>query len=158
MYKHWIHEGGISTPFIIHWPDGVSAKGELRHQCAQLPDVMATFLEVAGVDYPETFEGKKIKPLEGVSMVPTFSDRPHAREALFWEHHGNRGVRKGKWKLVAKQYEGWELYDMEADRSELTDLSEDSREIVEELTELYRAWARRCNVMEFEDLRALRHS
>jgi len=156
FYKHWIHEGGISTPFIVHWPTGIEVKGELRHQAAQLPDVMATFLELAGCDYPETYEDKPIKPLEGKSMVPTFSNRPHQRDVLYWEHHGNRGVRKGSWKLVAEKNAPWELYDMEQDRSELNDLAAANPAVVEELAALYFAWAKRCNVMEFDDLRALR--
>lgn len=156
MYKHWIHEGGISTPFIVHWPEGLKAKGELRHQPAQLPDVMATFLEIAGLAYPETHAGRTIKPLEGVSMVPTFKDLPHGRDVLFWEHHGNRGARKGKWKLVAKKNEAWELYDMVEDRSELHDLAAAHPDVVEELTGRYFEWAKRCNVMEFDDLRAHR--
>jgi arylsulfatase len=156
FYKHWIHEGGISTPFIVHWPAGLEAKNELRHDPAQLPDVMATFLDIAGVDYPETHEGRPIKPLEGFSMVPTFTGKPHSREVLFWEHHGNRGARRGKWNLVAQKNCGWELYDMVADRSELNDLSAENPKIVEELKALYFDWAKRCNVMEFDDLRALR--
>lgn len=156
FYKRWIHEGGISTPFIVHWPNGVAAKGELRHQPAQLPDVMATFLDVAGVNYPETCDGKEIKPLEGVSMAPTFTNQPHERDVLYWEHQGNRGVRKGNWKLVAECNKDWELHDMVEDRSELRDLSTEHPEIIEELQDLYFAWEKRCGVMEFDDLRALR--
>lgn len=155
-YKHWIHEGGISTPFIVHWPEGVQAKNELRHQPAQLPDVMATFLDITGIPYPETYNGNKIKPLEGHSLVPTFTDQPHGREVLYWEHHGNRGVRKGKWKLVSEKNEPWELYDIEAERSEINDLVDEKPEIVEELKKLYFAWAERCGVLEFDDLRAHR--
>ena len=161
FYKHWIHEGGISTPFIVHWPAGLKAKGELRHQPAQLPDVMATCLDIAGVDYPRQYQGKPVKPLEGVSMVPTFTNQPHGRETLYWEHHGNRGVRQGKWKLVARQDENnssgpWELYDMGEDRSELHDRATDYPEVVETLKGLYFAWAERCGVWEFDDLRAHR--
>lgn len=155
-YKHWIHEGGISTPFIVHWPNGLKATGALRHQAAQLPDVMATFLEIAEVDYPAEYEGNKIKPAEGVSLVPTFTDEPHGREVLYWEHHGNRGVRKGDWKLVAEKNQPWELYDLKGDRTELNDLVNDRTDIVEELKKLYFAWAARCGVMEFDDLRAHR--
>ena len=75
---------------------------------------------------------------------------------LYWEHEGNRGIRKGKWKLVAKKNEAWELYDIEADRSELNDLVAEHLGIVDELKELYFIWAKHCNVMEFDDLRALR--
>ena len=156
MYKHWIHEGGIATPFIVHWPEGIEAKGKLRHQPAQLPDVMATFLEIAGVSYPDSYQGKAIKPLEGFSMTPTFENKPFGRDVLYWEHEGNRGVRRGKWKLVAKTNEPWELHDMAFDRSELHDVAAENPGIVEELSRLYHAWAARCNVMEFDDLRALR--
>ena len=161
MYKHWIHEGGISTPFIIHWPKGIKDRGALRHQPAQLPDVMATFLDIANIEYPETYKGNTIKPAEGFSLVPTFTDGQHARKNLFWEHHGNRGTRRGKWKLVAKQGEDqksgpWELYDMTADRSELNNLAQVKPEIVMELEGQYLEWAERCDVMDFDDLRALR--
>ena len=155
-YKHWVHEGGIATPFIVHWPEGLKAKGELRHQAAQLPDVMATFLDICGVDYPETYEGKNIKPLEGVSLVSTFTNKPHGRKVLYWEHEGNRAVRKGKWKLVAKKNQPWELHNMDEDRCELVDLAEKHQDIVEELISLYDVWAKRCDVLEFDDLRALR--
>lgn len=161
FYKHWIHEGGIATPFIVHWPNGLDAEGELRHQPAQLPDVMATILDITQTPYPRTHAGQDIKPLEGFSMVPTLINEPHQREALFFEHHGNRGVRRGKWKLVA-EFAGknlpWELYDMDSDRSELYDLSAEHPALVEELKALYFDWARRCGVMEMDDLRALRQA
>ncbi len=156
MYKSWIHEGGISTPFIVHWPAGIRTRGGLRHQPAQLPDVMATVLELAGIGYPESREGRALKPLEGVSMVPTFLDLPHARELLYWEHEGNRGVRKGRWKLVARTGSAWELYDMEADRSELQDLAQQHPRVVAELVARYADWAARCNVIDTEALRAHR--
>ena len=135
---------------------GVAARGELRHQPAQLPDVMATFLDVAGVEYPRTHEGREIKPLEGVSMTATFADRPHGREVLYFEHMGNRAVRRGKWKLVAQRNGPWELYDMEAGRTETEDLAAEHPETARELAKLYYAWAKRCNVMSWEDLCAYR--
>lgn len=160
MYKHWIHEGGISTPFIVHWPDGISDHGEIRHQPAQLPDVMATFLDIAGVCYPDSYEGHDIKDLEGFSMVPTFSNHAHGREILTWEHHGNRGVRIGDWKLVCKSmefgYSPWELFNMQKDRSELNDLSGEYPEKVEELKKAYFEWANRCDVMDYDDLKSHR--
>ena len=164
MYKHWIHEGGISTPFIVHWPEGIKARGELRRQPAQLPDVMATFLDIADVEYPETYNGHTIQPAEGFSMAPTFSNEAHGREYLFWEHHGNRGTRKGKWKLVAKQIAKggspgpWELYDMDVDRTELNDLSQEHTEIVKEMEEEYFKWAKRCKVQEMDDLKTHRQA
>jgi arylsulfatase A-like enzyme len=156
LYKHWVHEGGIATPFIAHWPAGIGARGELRHQPAQLPDVMATFLDVAGAQYPETFEGRAITPLEGFSMTPTFLDRHHTRDGLYWEHEGNRAVRKGKWKLVCKFPGKWELFNMERDRTELCDISGERPDIVRELSELYMQWAERCSVTPWEDIQKLR--
>ena len=156
LYKHWIHEGGISTPFIAHWPAGIKAKNELRHQPAQLPDVMATFLDVADVEYPTTYNGNEIKPAEGFSMTPIFKNKPHGRDVLYWEHEGNKAVRKGKWKLVRKYPGEWELYDIEADRTETNNVVKDHPDTVRELTALYEQWADRCDVVPWNELLELR--
>jgi len=158
LYKHWVHEGGIATPLIVHWPSGIAARGEWRHQPAQLPDIMATVLEAAGVPYPDAYEGRRIQPLEGFSLVPTFADRPHGREVLYWEHEGNRAVRKGRWKLVSKFPGAWELYDMEADRTETTDLLARHPDIAAELEALHDQWAQRCGVLPWVDLEKRRKS
>jgi arylsulfatase len=155
-YKRWVHEGGIATPFIVHWPAGIGAKGELRHQPAQLPDVMATLLDVVGIDYPESYGGRTIKPLEGFSMVPTFANQSHIRPVLYWEHEGNSAVRKGKWKLVCEYPGVWELYDMESDRTEMHDLSAVQPDVVRELTQLYELWAEGCNVLPWKRLGEIR--
>ncbi len=155
-YKRWAHEGGIATPFIVHWPAGINSPGELRHQPAQLPDIMATLLDVAGVEYPASYGGREIKPLEGFSMAPTFVDQPHNRPVLYWEHEGNRAVRRGRWKLV-REYPGtWELYDMESDRTEMHDLSGEHPTVVAELSRLYEQWAKRCNVLAWRQLGKMR--
>jgi len=156
LYKHWVHEGGIATPFIAHWPAGIAARGELRHQPAQLPDIMATLLEVAGVAYPESVAGRPIPPCEGFSMVPTFTDRPPLREVLYWEHEGNKAVREGKWKIVCKHPGPWELYDIENDRTETTDLAADQPTVVAELAARYDEWAARCKVVPWAEIIARR--
>ena len=145
-YKHWVHEGGIATPFIAHWPAGIKAKGDLRRQPGHIIDIMATCVDVAGAPYPTEHDGTPITPLEGRSLAPAFAGLPVQREALFWEHEGNRAVRRGKWKLVSKHPGEWELYDLEADRTELDDLATQRPDKVEELTSLYAAWAERCGV------------
>lgn len=146
-YKHWIHEGGIATPFILSWPAGLEG-GILRSQPHQLPDVMATVLDAAGVEYPSTYRGRELLPLEGVSMMPTLKqDSSDPERFLFWEHEGNCGVRRGIWKLVKKYGLEWELYDMVADRTELHDLADSQREIVSELAAAYQEWAKRCCVV-----------
>jgi arylsulfatase len=151
-YKHWVHEGGISTPLVVHWPAGIKAAGELRHQPGHLIDLMATCVDVAGAHYPAEFRGQAIKPMEGRSLTPAFADEAIDREAIYWEHKGNRAVRVGKWKLVAKGRSGqddvtWELYDIDADRSELHDLASQQPDRVREMAALWRAYAERANVL-----------
>ena len=151
-YKHWVHEGGISTPLIAHWPAGIRAKNELSHQHGHLIDLMATCVDVSGATYPSRYKGQKIKPMEGKSLAPVFENKPIKREALYWEHEGNRAVRAGKWKLVAKGRAGqddvvWELYDIEADRSELHDLAAEEPKRLKEMVGLWQAYAERANVL-----------
>jgi arylsulfatase A-like enzyme len=147
-YKHWVHEGGISTPLVAHWPSKIRAKGELRHQPGHLIDVMATCLDLAGAKPLERFGERPAPPPEGKSLVPAFEGKPIERDALYWEHEGNRAVRVGKWKLVAKGPGAkWELYDVAADRCELHDLAGQQPERAKELTAKWEAWAKRANVL-----------
>jgi arylsulfatase A-like enzyme len=144
-YKHWVHEGGISTPLVAHWPKGISAKGELRHTPGHLIDVAATCYDLAGAEYPKAVDGRPITPLEGASLAPAFAGKPLVRD-LFWEHEGNRAVRSGNWKLVAKHGGAWELYDIAKDRTESTDLAPKHADTVKELAAKYDAWAKRALV------------
>jgi arylsulfatase len=147
-YKHWVHEGGISTPLIVHWPAGNKRRGELERTPGHLIDIMATCVDVAGATYPKEHAGQAIQPMEGKSLAPLFAGKPIEREAIYWEHEGNRAVRVGNWKLVAKGPAGkWELYDIDRDRSELHDLAADEPERVKQMTQLWEAWARRANVL-----------
>jgi len=110
---------------------------------------MATCVDVAGAQYPAQRAGEKIPPMEGVSLRPAFAGRSIARpEPIFWEHEGNRAIRDGKWKLVAKGPAGpWELYDMEADRTETRDLAGAHPDVVGKMTAQWEAWARRARVL-----------
>jgi arylsulfatase len=149
-YKHWVHEGGISTPLIVHWPTGVpkARNGSLERQPAHLIDLMATCLDVSGAHYPDTLNGQKIKPFEGTSLVPAFSGKEiNRKNPIFWEHESNRAVRDGKWKLVAKADQKWELYDMNNDRTEMHDVASSNPEKVNELSVKWDAWAARCDVL-----------
>jgi arylsulfatase len=146
-YKHWVHEGGISTPLIAHWPARIERDGELEHQPGHLIDLMATCVDVAGAEYPDEFDGQPIHPLEGKSLTPAFAGETIERDALYWEHEGNRAIRQGKWKLVSKYSIGkWELYDIEEDRTELHDLAERYPERVEALAAKWESFAQRANV------------
>ena len=145
-YKHWVHEGGISTPLIAHWPAQIKSRGKLRHQPGHLIDIMATCVDVSLAEYPSQYKGNSITPMEGRSLAPAFGNKPIGREAIYWEHEGNRAVRQGKWKLVSRHPGEWELYDLEADRTELNDLAQKHPEKLTELKLLYESWAERCGV------------
>lgn len=154
-YKHWMHEGGIATPLIVHWPAGIAGKGERRWQPGQLPDIMATCVEAAGATYPSVYRNEEIYPCEGKSLVSSFRlDNPADDRYLFWEHEGNRAVRHGKWKLVYKAVENsreiplsaWELYDLEKDRTETNDLATQHPDLVADLAAQWEQFAVRCHV------------
>lgn len=139
LHKSWNHEGGVATPLIAHWPAGIQARGELRHAVGHLVDVAPTLLELAGLPAPESFRDQARPPLPGRSLVPTFAaDVPVEREALFFRHEKNRGLRRGDWKIVAAGEDApWELYDMAADRSETRNLAAEKPELVRELAGLW---------------------
>jgi len=150
-YKHWVHEGGIATPLIAHWPSGMKKKGVTRDVPGQLMDLMATCVDVAHAQYPSERNGKAIIPLQGMSLVPSFGKEIKTDRYLLWEHESNKAIRKDKWKLVHKAtgkekdknvptpYSAWELYDMEKDRTETNNLASSYPQIVKELAD---AWER----------------
>jgi arylsulfatase A-like enzyme len=149
-YKHWVHEGGIATPLIVHWPDGLpeNRRGAIERQTGHVMDIMATCADLSGATYPKNFAGHDIKPMEGVSLVPSFAGKDIGRKnPIFWEHESNRAVRDGKWKLVAKADERWELYDMETDRTEMHDLASKYPVRVKDMAAKWDAWAARANVL-----------
>jgi len=160
-YKHFVHEGGIATPLIVHWPEGVRHPGQIRRQIGHEIDIMPTIVQLAGATYPNKFHGHSIHPEDGVSLVPTFnSSSPMPKRAIYWSHEQNRAVRWGKWKLVStanmfdggyghwKYYENgpWELYNMDTDRSEVTDLSGQYPHLVKKMAEMWEKWAHNHNV------------
>jgi len=146
LYKHYAHEGGISTPFIVHWPRGIKQKG-ITHAVGHEIDVMPTCLEMAGVAYPAlTKVGSPAPALEGKSLIPVFDGRPLAERSLFWEHEGNSAMRDGKWKLVSRFPDSWELYDMEHDRTEMHNLADRYPDRLRKMISTYAAWAKRVGV------------
>jgi len=146
LYKHWVHEGGISTPLIVHWPARVYAKGELRHQPAHLIDIMPTCVHVSGAEYPEQYRDTDILPMEGRNLLPVFDDRQLVQRTLFWEHESNCAVRDGKWKLVSKYPGKWELYNMNRDRTETNNLANKFPYQVEKMVEMWKEYAARTYV------------
>lgn len=148
LYKHFVHEGGISTPLVAHWPRGIARRGELEPQAGHLIDLMATCVDVARASYPKERDGRAIQPMEGRSLVPAFKGGKIEREALFWEHEGNRALRLGDWKLVAKGSDGpWELYDLRRDRSELNNLAVQQPERVKTMVATWDRWAKRTHAV-----------
>ncbi len=154
-YKHWVHEGGISSPLVAHWPGGIDSKGGWTDQVGHLIDIMATCVDVGEATYPQTHHGNSILPMEGKSLAPAFQGEPAEGhpEGIFWEHEGNRAVRLDHWKLVSKlsrpEQGRWELYDLSQDRSELNDLAAEMPDRVAELAGLWDAWADRVGVVEW---------
>jgi len=162
-YKHWVHEGGISTPFIVHWPDGIPEhdRGQLVKEYGFLQDIMATCVDLAGTSYPQEYMGTKIFPTPGKSLLPLIRGQrePTHTEPIFWEHEGNKAVRLGKYKLVQywkqEQKDNWELYDMEADRTETNDLAASLPEKVTEMKAFYEEWAENNQILPWEEIRLI---
>ena len=137
-HKTWVHEGGISTPLIAHWPAGISAKGELRRTPAHVIDVVPTVLELAGVTKPTDWKGQAIPAAPGKSLVAALkSDVTVARPSLWWLHEENKAIRVGDFKLVAAKGDAWALYDLSTDRAEQFDLSAKMPEKAKELADLW---------------------
>jgi arylsulfatase len=147
LYKLFVHEGGTATPFIMHWPGKIS-KGQMTEQMGHITDVMPTFLEAAGGEYPDEYVGNKIQPMEGVSLLGACKGKEFEHDPVYWEHIGNHAIRVGDWKLVARGEHGpWELYNVVEDRTEQNNLADKMPEKVKQLSEMWFAWAKRCNVL-----------
>ncbi len=151
LYKHYIHEGGISTPLIAFWPAGIKEASRVSDHLGHIVDIMPTLLEVAGGVYPTEYKGETITPMEGHSLVPVFKNQTFQRMPIGWEHEGNRGFRDGKWKLVERRGPSfaWELYDMETDRTEQHNLADAYPEVLQAMIHQYQAWADRVGVVEW---------
>ncbi len=147
-YKKYVHEGGIATPLVAHWPDGIPHQlgGNFSHETGHVIDLLPTCVDLAGIEYPTIHDGKGLIPLEGTSLVPALQGKSLNERELYFEHEGNAAIRSGRWKLVRENRQPWELYDLKADRTELNDLSAKRPEKVAELSEQWVAWARRVGV------------
>ena len=116
-----------------------------------LIDVMPTFVQAGKAEYPAEFAGRKIQPMEGISLIPAFTGQTIQRkEPLGFEHHGNLALRDGRWKIVSAyrrdQPTRWELFDMESDRTELNDLADENPELLKQMIGNWQAWADRVGV------------
>jgi arylsulfatase len=148
-YKGSCYEGGIAVPLVIRWPAVIRpslATGDITREIAHAIDVAATCYDVAGVPYPQRHDGHAIEPLEGTSLLPAFLGKEMPLRPLFFEYEGNRAARYGKWKIVALNRASWELYDMNADRTETTDVAGQNAAVVGRMSSLYDEWATRVGV------------
>jgi arylsulfatase len=128
LHKSWVHEGGASSPLVVHWPAGVAARGELRHDPCHFIDIVPTVLDVAGgEDFPPKWNGEVAQPLPGTSLAPAFvKNRAIKHDFIYFHHTANRAIRIGDWKLVAKGNDGpWELYNLKTDRCESKNLADE---------------------------------
>ena len=146
-YKRWVHEGGISTPLIVHWPNGGLARGSVLHTASQLVDIVPTILDAVGVE-PDNFSA------EGRSLLDALRGGPADDRTLYWEHIGNAAIRRERWKLVREHPHDWELYDIVSDRTELHDLAQTYPLVVDELTRAWEEWADRVGVIRWDDMLA----
>lgn len=135
---------------IVHWPAGGLDCGAILDQPAQLVDIAPTILEVTGASYPLQAIGREIAPLEGCSLLPALKGEILFERPLYWEHTGNAAIRLGRWKLVREEPNGWELYDLAADRTELNDVAPGNPEVVADLRAKWEAWAERIGVIPWE--------
>lgn len=138
-HKTWVHEGGISTPLIVHWPRALPDPGGFRRTPAHCIDFLPTILELAGVQPPRRWKGLEVPPKPGRSLLPVLVDdsRPLHQE-LWWYHEGNRALRQGDWKIVAAgQNAPWELYDLAHDRGEIHNLAAERPELVRRMAARY---------------------
>lgn len=137
LHKHWNHEGGISSPLIVHWPKGITAKGELRHAPSHFIDIAPTIVQLAGGSWPQTRNGVSVPPTPGISLVPAFTkDAAVHHETLWWCHCGNQAIRMGDWKLAMRVgSKKWELYNLKTDRCEMNDLAAEHPDKAKELAQ-----------------------
>jgi arylsulfatase len=141
-YKQYTHEGGILTPFIVQWPKMINTKEQITHQPAHIIDIMATFCDIANVQYPKSYRGHPIRSTVGKSLLPIFcGEKYQVDKQLYWEHLGNVGIRQGKWKLVASREQPWELYDLSIDPTELDNVIQRRSDKANELNKEWIKWA-----------------
>ena len=152
LHKSWNHEGGIATPFIVCWPAGIKARGEIRNNPGHLVDLVPTLLDITGGKVPSLVSSLEVPPLPGKSLMPAFKkDGSVKHRYLWWNHEGNRALRIGDWKLVADHNNPWELYDLSRDRSETQNLAGKYPEKVQELEKEWTRHAREFDVLSQQD-------
>lgn len=151
LYKHFTHEGGISTPFIAHWPKGFAKHKDWVRTPAHVMDIMPTIIDATGATYPKTVNGNEVRPMEGQSLLPLLHNQSIPDRALGFDHQGARAFRKGDWKIVWSKrmpFEiEWELYNLAEDRCEMNNLAKAQPKRVKQMAKEWEQWARRVQVI-----------
>ena len=149
LFKHFVHEGGISTPLAVQWP-ALLPPGGINHAACHAIDILPTILDAAGIVPPAELSGRAVREMDGESLLPLLRGKRWQREqALHWEHEGNGAVRAGALKLVREHQGDWQLSDMEEDRTELHNLAPRNRRLVSRLARQYQRWADRVGVVDW---------
>ncbi|MBF8192078.1 arylsulfatase [Nonomuraea sp. K274] len=151
LYKRWVHEGGISTPLIVSWPNGGFSGGVLDAP-HQLTDIAPTLFEATEVQPLAERNGRTLPSLPGVSMLDVLRGGQAVEHDLFWEHIGNAAIRVGRWKLVHEYGSPWELYDLASDRSERNDLAGEYPDRVQDLAARWQDWADAVGVLPYNQV------
>tara|TARA_B100001179_G_scaffold232874_1_gene227639 strand:- start:3834 stop:4985 length:1152 start_codon:yes stop_codon:yes gene_type:complete len=145
-FKRWTHEGGISTPFILNWPEKIS-RPSIITEATHIIDIAATIYDAANAQYPSELNGNATKPLEGHSFMQAIETGSWERkEPIYWEHEGSKAMRYGEWKLVSEVGHNWEFYNMLEDRTELSNLVDGESDRVRGMLNSYKKWMERCEV------------
>jgi arylsulfatase len=149
LFKHYVHEGGISTPLIAHWPRRIH-KPNRAHAPCHVVDVLPTILEATGCPYPAELGGQPVQPLQGESFLSLLTGEAWSRQQpIFFEHEGNCAIRLDNFKLVRKFGHDWELYDMDVDRTELNDIAGRHAPLERDLLARYQNWAKAAGVLDW---------
>ena len=149
MFKHWVHEGGISTPLLVQWPARMTQR-TIAHAPCHVVDLLPTILEATGARYPQELQGRTLQVMDGESLMPLLSGGRWTRQQpLSWQHEGNAAMRVGNLKLVCKFNQPWEFYDRETDRTELHDLAPGNRPLVRQMESQYAHWAHDVGVQDW---------
>lgn len=153
LFKKNTHEGGIASPFIAYFPNHIKA-GIKSNRPSHLIDIFPTLLDYAGIQYPNTFNGKTLTPLEGISLKNEFEGKKsNIHKALFWEHEGSRAIRKGNWKAVAENNQAWELYNLRNDRTETKNLAKENPKILQQLITTHELWSKKVGVQDWNKIK-----
>jgi arylsulfatase len=149
LYKHYVHEGGISTPLVAHWPNGFNARST-AHEVCHVADILPTVLDATGTKALTELDGHAIQAVQGESFLPLLQNQNWQRQVpVYFEHEGNAAVRDGAFKLVKLHGGDWELYDMEADRTELHNIATGNDAIIKDLQTRYQHWADEKGVLDW---------